>query len=111
MLINLTSHVVRISGGRGGEVVVRPSGTYAKLRVLDVFLPDVDGVPAVGPVVQGIDDLPGPSDGVSYVVSRVVFEHCWDRPDVYAPGRPIRDKEGRIAQVYGLVGHMPGGKP
>ena len=93
--INLTPHPISLNDGR----VFAPSGTVA--RVTTSF---TDIIGDICEVCYGeVENLPGPQQGIIYIVSAMVLSACKDRQDVVAPatGHPetIRNEKGHIVSV------------
>lgn len=103
-LINLTPHPVNIKTGLGDMLDIAPSGTVA--RVMEVregrgYIRDID-ITQVHYDARNITGLPEPSPNAIYIVSTMVLAACPHRSDVFAPGAPIRDDNGRIIACDGL---------
>ncbi len=95
--VNLTPHSVTVAGTTfPSEGFARRDETVGDQRhlgdmpVLEVRQGDVIG-------------LPGPLDGVYYIVSRVTAEAAAGRDDVLFPHGEIRDGTGRIVGVRRLA--------
>ena len=57
---------------------------------------DLDGVSVEVVVFGQVEGLPAPQPGVYYIVSGLVLSAASDRPDLLAPGQPVRDEAGRV---------------
>lgn len=101
--INLTPHNIEIEGLGSFP----PSGKVARVRATEKET-KFDGLLCVqkGPFVE-VENLPGPKDGVIYIVSGFVREALGEmRPDVVAPDTgptAQRNKKGQISFVRRLV--------
>jgi hypothetical protein len=110
-LVNLTPHDIAIRTETG--TITIPSSGQARCVPGEMTVENLDGMPCpvarygdLGPVLG----LPGPIDGVAFIVSAVVLAHpsVAGRTDVFAPGTgpadgAIRDG-GRVVAVTRLVG-------
>lgn len=109
-LVNLTPHEITIDCA--GERLVLPSEGVARVAQLPrepAGFIEVDGrhvLVAAADRFGGLDGLPGPAEGVLYVVSAIVGAAAkaarWS--DVLVPGTgpaddPIRDEQGRIIAI------------
>ena len=103
VLINLTPHTLTLQGGTD-PVVLPPSPPAARISVTQTPLAPVAGLPVVAAVMGEVENLPEPVPGIGYVVSRLVFEACPSRRDVFAPGAPLANKSGVVIGAQGLVG-------
>jgi len=109
-VINLTPHEITVGG-----LSIAPDGRVPRLReetrevgqiLVDRDQIQIDGdgdtIPVTETVLGQLEGLPGPIDGVVYVVSRLVAEAAPDRDDLYFPGRLVRDKDGRVIGAASL---------
>lgn len=106
-LINLTPHVITIHAG-DKTIVIKPSGTVARLMVSRISLPDVelDGItiPVNSTILGDLVDMPPIAEGVWYVASALVAQKCTqlNREDTFSPGELIRNEEGVVIGCNGL---------
>jgi len=103
-LINLTPHNVVIVDEQGNVILdIPPSGQVARVRVKQTPTGEVCGIPVVQTTFEGVENLPGPREGVIYVVSSMVAQVVSGRQDVVAPDTSpesvVRDEDGRIVGV------------
>ena len=83
------------------DVAADPSpGGSTALRSRGCLVWTLEPYPSYGPV----EGLPEPQEGVFYIVSGLVLQHCAGRADVVAPAtgpthEAIRDEKGRIKAV------------
>ena len=105
-LVSLLPHAIDVQG-TAERFTLHPSGTVARLTEteLDRHTVDADGLQAEVATIRmdQAAELPSPVEGTLYVVSRVVALLNSDRPDLLAPGKPIRDESGKTLAVQGLV--------
>jgi hypothetical protein len=113
-MINLTPHALNIKKADGQVLTIEPSGNVARVNnkmILDGWLwaqgPDrpQDGIEIFYSEYGDIDGLPPQKEGTIYIVSGMVLaavNGTITRPDVFAPGRLIRDEEGRVIGCQGL---------
>lgn len=109
-LINLTPHAITIHAeafaGFSARVELPASGTVARCAVTSRSIGTVEhggvAIPVTTTALGAVTDLPEPSDGVGYIVSRIVAEACHTRSDLYFPGEAIRDERGQIVGCRGL---------
>jgi hypothetical protein len=110
-LVNLTTHAVNIYNETEQEVlVVKPSGQEARIKTETLKTEEVDGIPLFNTIITGLpyltgkdgeSDLPPQEDGTIYIVSGI-FRSNFDRPDLYQPGRLLRDSDGNPTGCVGL---------
>ena len=72
------------------DTVVNPAGEF-------------EGIPLARTAFGAVEGLPGPVEGVVYVVSALVRSAVPGRCDVTSPGDLVRDSEGRVVGCRGLV--------
>jgi hypothetical protein len=105
-LVNLTPHEIALVRGET-RLVVPPSGTVARAATIrqQVAVLDVDGVDVpVNRVVFGqVENLPGPTEGVWYIVSSIVAQALPERQDLLVPDDTVRDESGRIIGARALA--------
>lgn len=105
-IINLTAHNIHILNPDLGLDLSIPSSGI-EVRVSTEILEDAgNGIYKIG--YGEITGLPEPEEGTIFIVSSMVLAAVGNsRPDVFAPAsfRPIRDDQGRIIGVPGLVGN------
>ena len=128
--VNLTPHaIVFIDGREELSDTYPPSGDVARVKELDrsaLYCTRLDYDVAAHPSPGGsealrshgclkwalepypnygpVEGLPEPEEGVFYIVSGLVLQHCRGRADVVAPATgpshgAVRDDEGRIKGV------------
>ena len=104
-IVNLTPHGLNIETCRGsgrGVMTVPPSGDVARVASRTVATPRrICGVVVYETVLGEVEGLPGPRDGVVYVVSGMVAA-AGPRPDVFSPGDLLRDAFGSPVGCRGL---------
>jgi len=105
-MINLTPHVITLRLPDGQDVTLPPSGTVARVSMLEEIVGTVAGLPLIrrcpGPVI-GLPD----GDGPCIVSSMVLAALPAGTPGVYAPDTgptAIRDERGLVVAVTRLVG-------
>lgn len=103
-IVNLTPHSLNLYDESNRlVVVVPPSGDVARVAVRRERVGDADGVPLYRSHYGAVEGLPAPRPGVLYVTSALVLAAVREaRPDVWAPGEPVRDAEGRVVGAVGL---------
>jgi hypothetical protein len=106
MLVNLTPHEVVLVQGET-HLVVPPSGTIARAATTrqQVAVLDVDGstIPVNRVVFGQVENLPGPVEGVWYIVSSIVAQALPERQDLLVPDDTVRDESGRIIGARALA--------
>ena len=108
-IVNLTPHAITLHG-ESGIVNCPPSGMLARLAVSR----QVVGTVMVGGVILSVarstlgevTGLPGPVDGIIYVVSALVADAA-KRSDVFAPGELLRSFTGEVIGAKGLTAYSP----
>lgn len=101
MLINLTPHALTIHTP-DGIVPLPPSGQVARVATVETTAPDHDGIPVVVTSYGQVVGLPGPIEGVMYIVSGIVADAA-RRPDVASPGALVRGPDGQPTGCRGLA--------
>jgi hypothetical protein len=93
-IINLTPHAINLPG-----ITVPPSGQLARCQETVKTVDQIEVEGAVVPVVEktfgDVTGLPEPVWGTIYIVSALVAQAV-RRSDVFCPGDPVRDTEGKI---------------
>lgn len=110
-LINLLPHAVTIRTVRSGDIILpgRSPGDcpYLDARGTRTLLPDIESgrdlFPLAREPIYAVMGLPGPRDGVLYVVSTLIAEACPHRDDLVSPGPAFRDDEGNVEAHQGLL--------
>jgi len=105
-MINLTHHAITLRLPDGQDVTLPPSGTVARVSMLEEIVGTVAGLPLIrrrpGPVI-GLPDGDQP-----FIVSSMVLAALpAGAPGVYAPdtgSTAIRDERGLVVAVTRLVG-------
>ena len=97
--VNLTPHEITIIGAE--TIVVPPSGTVARVSSVSVPSMPRDGVECTVFVFGGVQGLPEPAAGVTFIVSGMVLDAC-NRSDLAAPGVLVRDDAGQPIGCRGL---------
>jgi hypothetical protein len=105
-MINLTPHPITLRLPDGQDVTLPPSGTVARVSMLEEIVGTVAGLPLIrrrpGPVI-GLPD----GDQPCIVSSMVLAALPAGAPGVYAPDTgptAIRDERGQVVAVMRLVG-------
>ena len=105
-IINLTPHTINIRIYDDLSLLftadIEPSGVIARVSTKEFFMNNINGIPVTRTEYGEIENLPAPCEGKIYVVSNIVAAHCPERADVFFPGRPVRDNQGRIVGCVGL---------
>lgn len=105
-IVNLTPHSVVVRGGDGVETAF-PSEGQARVTDDASDAPQLAGVPVAEVMPGKVTGLPEPTEGVVYLVSRVLAAACPERTDLVFPFREIRDEGGAIAAVSSLARFSP----
>ena len=105
-LINLCPHTIDVLDECGfPALTVAPSGTVARVSQREevVDFPDLDLPCRVTRQVFGeVVDLPEATQGVCFIVSRLVAAACPERKDLFIPGPLVRDESGNPVGCHGL---------
>lgn len=99
-LVNLTPHRLNLFF-RGKEYIVNPSGNVARVSSTSE---QVEGMPN-GFLKTSFGDVEGLLEAEGnklFVVSGIVEAQVSNRPDVWSPGKLLRDSEGRPKGAEGL---------
>ena len=101
-LVNLTPHEVVVLCQDGSRKVFPPSGQVARVKVEDVCLSQIDGMPINKGKVKKVSGIPKAQDGTMYIVSLFVLQNS-NREDLISPdtNSAVRDGKGRITAVRG----------
>jgi hypothetical protein len=105
MLVNLTPHDITIVSDSHSKSVPR-DGTVARVSVTRELVAFVDGVPVYRSVYGPVVGLPGPAEGVAFVVSALVRLAVPHRKDVFSPGELVRGADGQPVGCRGLEGNL-----
>lgn len=100
-IVNLTPHTLNFVFDEK-TIDIAPSGVIARVSTKDTMMNPINGIPTFRTVYGEIENLPAPCEGKIYVVSSLVAARCPEREDVFVPGRPIHDDQGRIIGSAGL---------
>ena len=100
-IVNLTPHTLNFVFNET-KIDIEPSGSIARVSAKDTPMNPINGIPTVKTEYGEIENLPAPEVDTIYVVSSLVAARCPEREDVFIPGRPIRDDQGRIIGSAGL---------
>lgn len=102
-IINLCSHDITIKDAQGNNIVFEPSGKECRVEVLPKDVHYHAGIALYNDVYGDVENLPGAKEGVIYIVSaRVVNALNGSRGDVFAPGRQVPGKSGKVNYSIGL---------
>lgn len=108
-LINLTPHAIHLVDNAGNPVLtVEASGTVARCASTREQLGNMlhtsgTWVPITHTGFGAVDGLPGPQEGIHYIVSSLVAQATRDRSDLLIPDDTVRDSEGRIIGCRALA--------
>lgn len=104
-IVNLTPHKISIQSDNGKMFDVAPSGLICRLSEKRVIIDTVRvldmNINVYATEYGDIENLPEPEPNTIYVVSALVAQVA-NRSDVFAPGKAIRDTEGRVIGADGL---------
>jgi hypothetical protein len=102
-IINCTPHPVVWVNKNGDKTTFEPSGNVPRLETVTQKVGWIGDIPMVRNTMGEVVGLPGPVDGVVYIVSFLVCQACPDRADLVAPDTTpdsvVRDENGRIVGV------------
>lgn len=101
MLVNLTPHPINLISKEGGEYVIEPSGSVARvqevvLKTVSCKLPNGEHVAGRKVSTGEVTGLPEEDGEHVYIVSRPVALAVLGRNDVMVPDDFVRDEGGRI---------------
>lgn len=102
MFKNLTPHTVNLITVED-ERIIEPSGVVARVSTIEKSIGVIDGVQVFELTYGPVIDLPSPTGGARYIVSKMVRDACPDRTDLFYPTRLVRDETGRIIGAGGLA--------
>lgn len=101
MFVNLTPHLLNIHTP-SGVVDIPTSGDVARVSTTKSVAALIDGIPIFDTVFGDVTGLPPVTDGVFFIVSRIVKNAVPNRKDVLVPGAPIRDDNGVVIGADGF---------
>ena len=103
-LVNLTPHDVNICDKNGRITkIYRASGKVARINNGYDTVDYINGVPLmVRRDNNSVVDLPEPKEGIMYIVSNIVLDHCKDRADLIAPAYQVK-VNGRVVGCTAFV--------
>ncbi len=106
-IVNLTPHPINLEVD-GVLQAFMPEALPARVteQVERIPIHEGSGILFVKKTFGEVRNLPEPEVGTIYVVSALVAQKAWadGRPDVFCPGDPIRDSEGKIVGAKSLCG-------
>lgn len=113
-IINLTPHEITIVDANGRRLDIVSHGA-ARAVITEFECPPLGDIPVISsPVVGELIGMPGPMEGIVFIVSREVLNHpdVAGRDDVFAPATrprhgPFHDQMGRVIGVTRLVQAPP----
>lgn len=102
-IVNLTPHPLNLLI-ESGERKIPPSGSLARCVENATPAESLDGIPVVRKTFGEVEGLPSPAEGTVYVTSALAAQAAWaqGRTDVFCPGDPVRDADGKIIGCRGL---------
>lgn len=92
---NLTPHPV-VLVAETGNIEFPVSGQVARCAQTTERIGDLDGIPLSRSQFGEVVDLPKETDGVYYIVSRLVRSALPERKDLLVPNEMVRDEKGVI---------------
>lgn len=105
-IINLTPHDVTILDNDSNEVARFPSQgcvrLASKIEQLTTIETDTIEVPVTITTYGRAENLPPQKAGIWLIVSQVVVQALWERPDLLFPNELIRDERGRVVGCQSL---------
>ena len=99
--VNLTPHPINLHLPDGSVQTFAPSGAVARAAETRTQRGTLDGVAVELVAFGAVDGLPAQAADTLLIVSGLVLAACADRPDVLAPGQPVRDDQGRVVGCKG----------
>lgn len=113
-IVNLTPHALVFCSPSGEQnLTIPPSGEIVRCieEVQPISTVTVDGhdIPVVAKAFGELQGLPDEQEGTVYVVSALAAQAAYKagRQDVYCPGDPVRDADGKITGCRSLCGALP----
>ena len=101
-IVNLTSYDLKVyDEKRESYTIIPKSGSVAWVPMEHEDRGRFGTIPIYLPHVDGVRNLPDPSEGTLYIVTLAVRLACPDRTDLVSPGRLIY-KRGRVDGCIGL---------
>lgn len=102
-VINLTPHALDLVCNDGLVMHIEASGVVARCAERRNRVGEVAGMVIERAEFGAIEGLPDPQTDTIFIVSTLVLTALKGvRPDVFSPGKAIRDDAGRIIGANGL---------
>lgn len=110
-LINLTPHEVKIVGDNGNVIASILSSGVARASQQDIPVDSIEfgevSIPVVKTEFGEVTDLPGPTEGVAFIVSIITLNAAKavgrSVEDLLITSNPVRDGEGKIIGCRALA--------
>ena len=99
---NMTPHTINIVTEDGREICSIPSDGIARVSSRTDVVDKIGDVPITKTVFGEVEGLPEETDGVLFIVSRMVQSAASERHDLLVPGLQVRDADGRIVGCRSL---------
>lgn len=96
--INLTPYPITI----GGRAPINPSGSVARLNAQTIQTAQIDGIPILETVFNGVTGVPPKKANTMFIVPTVVRQAFPLRRDLLSPAKLVRDKNGLVLGCLGL---------
>jgi hypothetical protein len=96
--VNLTPYPITI----GGRPPIQPSGAVARLNAQTIQTAQIDGIPILETVFNGVTGVPNKKANYMFIVPTVVRQAFPTRRDLLSPAKLVRDKNGMVLGCLGL---------
>lgn len=97
IIINKTPHDITILDDAGDvKVLYPPKGEPARVKQSTSRIGEISGVPISHSDFGDVYNLPEPTQGTYYIVSKMVAEALPEREDLIFPNELVRDEKGMI---------------
>jgi len=101
-IVNLTPHAINLRNLDGELVTIAASGMIARCEEIRQEMAPLAGFAVTAITYGNVTDLPEPTEGVVYVVSRPVKSTAPHRTDLFCVGVQKRDQDGKVIEADGL---------
>ena len=96
--VNLTPYAINV----GGRDPIPPSGSIARLNAQTIQTAQIEGIPILETVINGVTGVPPKEPGTMFIVPTIVRQAFPLRRDLLSPAKLVRDKSGLVLGCLGL---------
>jgi hypothetical protein len=96
--VNLTPYPIKV----GGMDPIMPSGSVARLNAQTIQTAQIEGIPILETIINGVTGVPPKEPGTMFIVPALVRQAFPLRRDLLSPAKLVRDKSGMVLGCLGL---------